>query len=502
MDRVKAYHNYQTRTARAWTLMLLAVLTVQLSCSDSLVEEPKSAITVTNFYQTPTDALLAVNATYDHLGSGTNNSDFGGVYFNSYYTIASLVSDEGKAGPRNDPNTVQLEKFRHDPSNTFVRDVWEDCYKTINLANLAIANIPGIEMDEQLKSRYLGEVHFLRGLMYFELVRMFGELPLLTEPTIDLSGIDIARSPVSEVYDVIISDFNIAAESLPFAYTGADIGRATQGAARGYLARVYLTLENWQLAVQYAKEVIDFNIYRLMDDYADVFKIANNNGPEVVFAAQFTLNNDAIWETSQFNVRVLPLALNRNSLSWEIPTLDVYNDFDQRDRRFEVTFQTTFVEADGTVRNFEPHIFKYWDQEAEPNASSGGNDFFNMRYSDILLMYAEALNELNGPTPEAYDAVNAVRRRARFADGEERDVLPDLEGLNQSQFREAVWRERRHEFVWEGHRWFDLVRQNRLKEATEAAKGDVQVELPKHNLFPIPQRERNINPNLTQNPGY
>ncbi len=491
------------RLRRIALMGITAVLALNFSCSDALVEEPKSAITITNFYKTPSDALLAVNATYDHLGSGTNNSDFGGVYFNSYYTIAELVSDNGLAGPRNDPNTVQLANFRHDPSNIFVADIWEDCYKTINLANLAIANIPGIEMDEQIKSRYLGEVHFIRGLMYFELVRMFGDIPLLTTPTVDLSSITIPRSPVSEVYEVIISDFEIAEGALPFAYSGADIGRATAGAAKAYLARLYVTLEQWGLAEQYARDVIDLGIYRLMDDYAEVFKIANNNGPEVIFATQFTLNNDAIWETSQFNVRVLPLALNRNSLSWEIPTNDVYSAFNPLDRRFEVTFQTSFTEADGTEVTFDPHIFKYWDQEAEPNASSGGNDFFNMRYADVLLMLAEAINEAQGgPTAEAYDAINEVRRRARFADGVERTVLPDLEGLSQSEFREAVWRERRLEFVWEGQRWFDLVRQGRLQELTEAAKEGVAVEIPKHTLLPIPQRERNINPNLTQNPGY
>ena len=358
-------------------------------------------------------------------------------------------------------------------------------------------------MDEQLKSRYMGEVHFIRGLMYFELVRLFGDVPLLTTPTVDLSGLTLERSPVAEVYAQVLEDLQIAESRLPFLYTGADIGRATKGAATGYLAKVYLTLGQWEQAASKAREVMESGVYILLDDYADVFKIANNNSREVVFATQFTFNNDAIWETSQFNVRTLPLALNRNSLSWEIPTLDVYSAFNPLDRRHEVTFRTSFQESDGTVVTFVPHIFKYWDQEAEPNASSGGNDFFNMRYSDILLMYAEALNESSGgPTQEAYDAINQVRERARFADGEIRPVLPDLEGLSQVQFGEAVWLERRFEFVWEGQRWFDLVRQGRLKEVVEGAKGDVTVEIPKHNLFPIPQRERNINPNLTQNPGY
>ncbi|RLD22437.1 MAG: RagB/SusD family nutrient uptake outer membrane protein [Bacteroidetes bacterium] len=498
--RTNPYHSRLSSAIIACGLLLFILI---FACKDALVENPKSALTPGNFYITASDAQLAVNAAYDHMGSGLNNSNFGGVYFNSYYSLQALASDNGKAGPQNEPNTVQLDLFRHDPSNTFTTDIWEDCYKTISLANIAIERIPDIDMDEQLKNRFLGEVHFIRGLMYFELVRLFGAVPLLTTPTIDLSILTIERTSADEVYLQILADMEIAELTLPFQYTGADIGRATKGAAVAYLARVYMTLENWAEVVDKTNTVIGFGFYQLMEDYADVFKIQNNNGPEVVFATQFTLNNDAIWETSQFNVRTLPLALNRNSLSWELPTLDVYRAFDIMDRRWEVTFQTSFEENDGTVVNFEPHIFKYWDQVAEPSASSGGNDFFNMRYSDVLLMHAEALNEMHaGPTAEAYIAVNKVRQRARFADGTERNTLPDLEGLSFQEFREAIWQERRFEFVWEGQRWFDLVRQDRLKSRVEEAKDDVTVEIPKHNLFPIPQRERNINPNLTQNPGY
>jgi hypothetical protein len=436
------------------------------------------------------------------MGSGTSNADFGGVYFNSYWVIQAVASDDGKAG-HPEANTVQLDQFRHDASNTFIQDVWEDCYKTINVTNLGIANVPGIEMDNALKERLIGELHFIRGLMYFELVRMFGDLPLLSEPTVDLSGLTLERSPAEEVYQQIISDMQLAEDNLPVSYTGADVGRATTGAASSYLAKIYLTRENWQNAADKAKRVMDLGVYDLLDDYDDVFKIAENNSEEVVFSINFTFNNNAIWETSQFNVRALPLALNRNSNSWEIPTWDVYDAFDELDRRLEVTLRTTYTESDGTVLTFEPHVFKYWDELAEPTASSSGNDFFNLRYPDVLLMFAEAENEVNsGPTAEAYEALNIVRRRARMADGVERNVLPDLSGLSQSEFRNAVWLERRREFVWEGQRWFDLVRQKRLKSRVEAAKPGVSVDESKHILFPIPQRERNINPNLTQNPGY
>lgn len=483
-------------------LIVAMVIMLGICCSKYLEENPRSLLTDKVFYETAGDALLAVNAAYDHLGSGTSNADFGGVYFNSYWVIQALASDNGKTGNQ-DPNSIQLSEFRHNATNQHLESVWEDMYKTINVSNIGLAEIPNIEMDDGLRSRLLGELHFIRGYMYFELVRLFGAVPLQITPTKDLSVLTIERTDEQVVYDQIILDLEDAESRLPFRYTGADIGRATTGAASSLLAKVYLTLEDWSQALESARKVMDSGVYRLLDDYADVFKIANNNSEEIIFGINFTLNNSAIWETSQFNVRALPLALNRNSNSWEIPTLDVYNDYENLDRRREVTFATSFTEADGSVLTFEPHIFKYWDQSAEPNASSSGADFYNLRYADVLLMYAESANEVNGgPTAEAYDALNRIRRRARFDGVEERNVLPELSNLSQDQFREAVWNERRREFVWEGQRWFDLVRQSRLKERVEVAKPGVTVDAGKHSLFAIPQRERDLNPSLTQNPGY
>jgi len=493
-----------SHTATYCTVMIavFGILAMSQSCKKALEEDPRSLLTDRAFYTTASDAVLAVNAVYDHLGSGTSNPDFGGVYFNSYWVIQAVTSDNGKAG-NPDPSTIQLSEFRHDPGNIQVQSVWEDAYKTINVSNIALANIPDIEMDDQLKSRLLGEVYFIRALMYFELVRMFGDLPLQLEPTTDLSILTIERTPAEVVYQQLKTDLDEAIARLPINYSGADIGRATTGAASALKAKVHLTLGEWEDAREETRRVMASGVYALLPDYADVFKIANNNSTEIVFGINFTFNNDAIWETSQFNVRALPLALNRNSNSFEIPTADVYNDFDPLDRRREVTFATSFTESDGTVLTFEPHIFKYWDQQAEPSASSSGSDFYNLRYPDILLMYAEAVNEANGsPTAEAYEAVNRVRRRARFEGENERNILPELSNLTQAEFRLAVWKERRREFVWEGQRWFDLVRQGRLKQRVEEAKPGTNVVADKHRLFAIPQRERDLNPNLTQNPGY
>lgn len=475
--------------------VMLALLV--FTCKNALEEEPDSLFTAGNFYKTAEDALLAVNAAYDHMASGTSNSDAGGVYMNNYWVIQAITSDEGFASGANNPQfSLPLTDFTWDPNNGYILDVWEDCYKTINVTNVALANIPGIEMDEGLKTRFLAECRFVRGLMYFELVRMFGDIPYLTEPTEDLSSIDITRTSAEDVYVGIIEDLEFAKANLPLAYSAnADIGRATIGAAAGYLAKVHLTRGEWASSRQEAQSVIDLGINTLQANFADIFTIANNNNSELVYTVNFTFNNDAIWETSQFNVRTLPLELNKNSLSWELPTQYVYDIFDSFDTRRDVTMAVSWTDpSTSETFTFQPHVFKYWDQVAEPTASSSGNDFFNLRYSDILLMKAEAINEVSGSNTEAYDAINQVRNRAGLANL--------AAGLSQDAFRDAVLEERLKEFVFEGQRWFDLVRTGKLKEQVEMAKPSVTVDMSKHILFPIPQREIDVNPNLTQNPGY
>ncbi|MCB0589519.1 MAG: RagB/SusD family nutrient uptake outer membrane protein, partial [Phaeodactylibacter sp.] len=192
-----------------------------------------------------------------------------------------------------------------------------------------------------------------------------------------------------------------------------------------------------------------------------------------------------------------------NAQGWQVATQFLYDSYDPQDRRREVTLLTTIHNTDGSTTTVEPHIQKYWDRIGEPAAGNTDNDFPYLRYSDVLLMYAEALNELNnGPTAEAYQAINSVRKRARFNGTEELPILPDLSGLSYQGFKDALLQERQWEFVAEGQRWFDLVRFGQLEEQVPKAKPGVQPQ-PFHNLFPVPQEEIDLNPNLLpQNPGY
>ena len=492
------HQNYSNNTYKKKfkSMGLLIVMSLLLTCNDALEEVPKAFLTPQNFYETAEDALLAVNASYDHMASGTSNRDFGGVYFNNYWVVQAIASDEGYASGANNPQySLPLTNFTWDANNGYLEDIWEDLYKTINVTNIALKQIPSIEMDQDLKNRFLGECHFIRGLMYFELVRMFGDVPMSLQPTIDLSTIGISRTSADKVYEQIIIDLKLARDQLPWAYTDVDKGRATRGAAGGYLTKVYLTLGLWQNAIDEANIIIQSDVHDLMPNFSDIFKIENSNNKELLFSINFTLNNDAIWETSQFNVRTLPVELNKNSLSWERPTQYLYDLFEPSDLRRDVTFRVQWTDNNsGETLTFDPHVFKYWDETAEPNASSSSSDFFNLRYSDLLLMKAEAINELSGPTNEAFELIDQVRERAGL---EALDI-----SLNKEAFREAILLERAKEFVFEGHRWFDLVRTGKLEEKVLLAKPDVIVDMGRHILFPIPQREINVNPNLVQNPGY
>jgi len=488
----------------------IVVLILMFSCEKALDEEVKTFYTEDSFYKTEQDAKLAINGIYGHLGAtfdeGINTK---GIYFANYWTTNALLSDEGETNFNRGDAYNQLSAMVHTPENAVALEIWANVYLGINAANLAIENIPNIDMNEETKESLLGEAYFLRGLLYFELVRFYGEVPLQIEPQRTFSSeAFLPRSPVNDVYAQIFSDLSIAESSLPPVQTGVDNGRPTSWSAKAYIAKAALQQgEDMQLSKNKLEEVITSGQFSLWEDYDDVFKIDNNNGKEVLFAISFLEGTDlftTLWEGGHLVFRVLPSAYGGrpNGGGLEVPTLDLYNSFDDLDRRKEVTFMTEDV-INGEVVDFErPYVVKYWDRIAEPLVNNTNNDLQLIRYSDILLMYAEVLNELNnGTTTEALDAINQVRKRARFANGVERNVLPDLSAMGYEAFKDAILEERRKEFVWEGQRWFDLVRFGKLEEKVNIAKPDVPVA-PRHNLLPIPQRERDINQNLTQNPGY
>jgi tetratricopeptide (TPR) repeat protein len=490
-----------TSALKIFSVLLLAAASFS-SCKKFLEENPKGNVTVANYYITEGDAISAVNSIYAYLNS-TSTGSTAGVYHSTFWVTAGLASDEMQNNQLAAPQYDQLSTFTHTPQNAALEEVWAMHYKTITIANIAINRIPAINMNAALKARLVGEARFLRGLMYFNLVRMFGKIPLITEENAPLTP-DIAA--VEAIYGQIITDLSEAAAVLPLSYPIASgRGRATQGAANAILSKVYLTQKDWEKAAATAKKVIDSNQYQLWDDFADVFKLSSRSGKEAIFSVGFGDAGGSIifWEVGQFLVRLLPPQLSDegvvNAQGWQIPTQHLYNEYEAEDRRRAVTFVTQVNGPNGTT-TIRPYIQKYWDRVAEPTANGTANDFPVIRYADVLLIYAEASNEL-GNTGIAHQYINMVRKRARFNGTAYTNAVPDYVGLSKEQMREAIIKERRLEFVAEGQRWFDLARTGTLEAKVPLAKPGV-TPAAKHYLFPIPQREIDLNPNLEQNNGY
>ncbi len=356
-------------------------------------------------------------------------------------------------------------------------------------------------MNETTRNRLVNEAKFLRGLMYFNLIRMFGQIPLLVSENNPLKPESVSSE---KIYEQVIADL-MDASNLP---KDGEIqeGRATQGAAQALLAKVYLTRKDFTNASVEAKKVIDSKVYGLWDNYADAFKLSSRGGKEAVFSVGFGDGGGAIsfWEVGQFNVRLLPVELSTarekvsNTQGWQTVTKELYDSYLPNDKRKAATYMTSFTGDDGKVVSLNNvYIKKYWDEAADPTAGGSTNDFPVIRYADVLLMYAEAQAEL-GNFPAANEYINKVKTRAGLS-------AVNVSGVD--AFREAILDERRKEFIGEGQRWFDLVRMGKLNERVHKAK-DAEYTTPIANLgtnyqvFPIPQQERDVNPNLPQNPGF
>ena len=494
---MKSTYNY----IKATVFVLLFAL-ISPSCKKFLTEDPKNVVAITNFYKTENDAITAVNAIYSYLNSLSSGS-FAGVYLNSFWVTAGLASDEMNNQEIFAPYNDQTATFTYGSQHTALQEIWSTHYKTITIANIAIERIPLIQMDPTLRTRLVNEAKFLRGLMYFDMVRMFGSIPLVLK---ELEPLTPGIAGTDDIYAQIITDFTDA-EALPLNYPpGNGRGRATSGAAKAMLAKLYLTRGDYESCIQKCKEVINSGEYALWDDFADVFKLSSRGGKEAIFSVGFGDAGGAIifWEVGQFLVRLLPPALSaegvENAQGWQVPTQNLYDSYDPNDRRRSVTFVTEVHNPDGSITSINPYIQKYWDRAAEPKGNGTANDYPVIRYADVLLMLAEASNE-TGNSADAYTYINMVRKRARFDGSVYRDALPDYTNLSKEEFRAAVLKERRWEFVAEGQRWFDLVRTRTLETLVPIAKPGVTPQQ-KHYLFPLPQRELDLNPNLVQNDGY
>jgi len=506
-------------------ITFLAAVFITLSCN-KLTEQPTSVVIASQFYKTSADAVTAVTAIYNAL-----NSDPAGdfpMYGRQLNLLTDNNSDNQNFSPSNtNPDVRALGTATYVSANSRIQKNWQQHYYGISKANVAIDNIANIADDQftdaTLKLRLINEAKFLRGLLYFNLVRLFGGVPLVLHDA-SYSNVDslkgITRASKDEVYAQVIADLTDAT-NLPNTYTAANVGRATSGAAHALLAKVYVARRDWAKALAELQKVLNagsfpgatgaYN-YGLFANYKDAFQKGTKNGIEHIFSAQFATGLGAA-NTSQF------LSQSFTSFNTGIFPIDCISDssvvkiFDDADTRKGVSFYTSVYNAatgQNVVYNnaYTPYLNKFVDYSLSPLApqNTSGVNFPVIRYADILLLYAEVVNEINGgPTADAYTAINTVRTRAYAG------VPNDLTaGLSQADFRDAIFLERRKEFVQEGQRWFDLVRrgtnpksgQPYLVDALKVIAAKAAGVQAKDTLYPIPLVEIQTNPKLVQNPGW
>lgn len=453
---------------------------VWLASCKKLDENPDSFISPVNYYKTKNDAISAITGVYAPVRLNG--------YMTRNYVILGEITTDNMFPLNNSAPRIELDTYVHTAQNGILRETWDNFYIGITRANASINRIPAINMEENLRGRLVAEAKFLRAFYYYHLVRLFGDLPIVTTEVSSLDQITYPkRDAKEEVYKQIIADLKDAEAVLPPTYGDADRGRATSGAAKSFLASVYLTQKQYQLALDKANEVMTLPGagYGLWDTYAEVYDIKNEFGKEAIFDAQFVSGpggqgGNLIAFFAQENNKVA----GRGFGSFQ-PTQEIYDSYSVTDKRKEAFF------TKGTDGKY--YVNKWVDADAVTEEQSD-NNFPLMRYAEVVLTYAEAYNELNEPVNDnaAYKAVNSIRKRAG---------LPDLTGLSKNGLRDAILEERRLELAFEGSRWFDLVRTGKLV-STLTAKGTTNVR-EFHNLFPVPQFHIGVNPNLApQNPGY
>lgn len=470
-----------------------------LGCQDYLELEHRSVPDEQSFYKTSQDAIVATNAAYNPLQE-IYRSD------NGLWLLTEVASDN------TDDTNVGIDNLTMGTSDGTVTGAWQLHYLGIARCNTVLSRLPGITMDEALRNRLMLEARFLRGFYYFNLVRLFGDVPLIITEVNDLQQTTpdnlAGQTPSAKVYEQIIADLT-AAEELPTAYAASDAGRATKGAAKAFLSKVYLTRQQWNLAAGKAKEVIDMKAYSLLPSYAANFSVNMKNSSESLLEVQFFLGAQSgtgnflgqnlyeLFAPAGSGSSVTGIT-GSNGGGRNIPTDLMVNAYEPDDPRKEASLRTSYINTSKNVVNVN-YMLKYLDPSATGGVQGGSgvgssNNVRLFRYSDLLLIYAEALNEISPANQLAYDAINLVRRRARAATSS----LPDLSALSQDGFRQAVANERRVELAFENHRWFDLVRTGKAAEILSKTK-NIQL---RNTLFPIPERERTINPKLVQNKGY
>lgn len=480
------------------------------ACSDFLDKVPQDSINTSNFFKTEADAIAAVNGAYQPL-------QWPKLYNMRMWTTDIMAGNSivGAGGGTDGVETQDQANFVTSTDNQGVLDMWRGPWPGILRCNIVLEKVPDMTISDAVKNRVLGEAYFLRAHYYFILVQFFGDVPLVLKPVEPGDDLRPTRTAKAEVYRQIEADLATAANLLPEReqYSGDNIGRASKGSAIGMLAKVELTLGNYQRVVNLCDSVKSLG-YALNANYADNFNPATENSVESLFEVQYvggagkdfwSNENQSSWLSAFTGPRGSNMVAG--GFGWNQPTEEFVSAYESGDLRKNVTvfyqgcptfdgktYQKSYSTTGYNLRKFLVPL------SVSATFDNSPLNFPVLRYADVLLMKAEALNEL-GQTVQAQLLAtdpNATLNKVRVRAG-----LLAVTGLNQADLREKILHERRMELAFEGQRWFDLVRiqggQYGINFLHSIGKTNMTT---KHLLFPVPQKERDANPNLTQNEGY
>lgn len=487
---------------RSLLMLLMVVALFFPSCGEEFVtQEFENGVVSENFFQNATDAEQALTAIYDIIGSR-------GMYQEGNWVIGDATSDDINelTGDNGDYGTHYraASDYRWETNNPYSTTKWFDGYKGIFRANILIQELPEIEMDNTLKTRFEGEAKFLRALYYFNLIQAFGDVPLVTSILTRDEYLELARTDKQIIYAQIEQDLMDAATVLPVEASDP-VGRATKGAANGLLSRVYLYQDKWTDAANAAQLVMSSS-YELVDseDFKNMFNGSLDNSKESIFEFQSVSFAPGLWGGQTENIYSFFWSPLIGWANWYSPSVSSQEQFEDGDIRRKASLlivgKNDSIDTDGdgilelfpsgnmngnyfnnaNVRKFLPIGVNLAD------GNSFDVNFPILRYAEILLNYAEAQNE-NSNTTEALSALNEIRIRAK---------VPIITETDQGLLRELIREERRRELVFEGHRFFDLQRWGIAAEVLTPLGYRVGT----HEYWPIPLSELDIMKNLTQYP--
>lgn len=481
-------------------LYILLAITIVTSCKKLLKEEPKATATLGELDATTLDQTVI--GMYEPLTRSR------GRLWESTVGLGLELMSEYADGGASQNNWSNYNALMNLPNN-FAQS-WTTLYEAIGRANNLINSLnKNTTLSDALKNKAYGEAYFVRGYCYYFAVRVWGKVPLRLQPIVNANDVALALSPVNVIYDSIVKDMKFAETALPNTTTSP--GRATAGAAKTALADIYLTLGQYQLARDKAKEVMDNKAiygYDLEPSLATVYSPTLATNKEDVFSLKFTQLIDkgafmaSYWADSK--AKAAGYSVSGNKFGGIIAVAPLIKNWDNKDKRKSFsTYNSYLINGVVTPAEVEADVYelrlgKYKDPDA-PIDTGNGNDFYLYRFADVLLIFSEAENKTNGPTAAAYNAINQVRRRAYEVPINTPNVTADLTaGLSQAAFDDSLFRERGYEFIGEAKRWFDMVRTNRVAQAINGVNAVIKFPnrkpVPTKVIFGLPDVELQNNP--------